>query len=85
MLSAYQHAAKLKWPGYSIVGDGQFAVACPITNRAELFDSYMVAMTRIALDHSNWRCKDDHQLEELKPAPVQQRRAFRFPGNWEKD
>lgn len=68
-LSEYQQAARQKWPQADIVGDGPFALVCPVTDSVFLYDFYMAAMAEIACDHSNWRCKDSHSMVEMKPAP----------------
>jgi hypothetical protein len=36
-LSAYQQAARQKWPTADIVGDGPFALVCPVTDTVYLY------------------------------------------------
>jgi hypothetical protein len=74
--SDYRRAARHRWPNAAITGDGPFALVCSITSSVTLYSFHMLAMTEIALDHSNWRCKDSHHLIELKPE-YRTRRVFR--------
>ncbi|MBZ5534000.1 MAG: hypothetical protein LAO20_21425 [Acidobacteriia bacterium] len=67
--SAYQQAARLKWPTAHISGDGPYALACPVTDCVHLYSFWMAAMNDLTRNHSNWQCRDDHKLVELKPAP----------------
>jgi hypothetical protein len=67
--SDYQRAARLKWPEYVISGDGPFAIVCPVSYSVFLYTFAMAAMADIARDHSNWDCKDEHRLVELKAVP----------------
>jgi hypothetical protein len=69
LLSEYQQAARLRWPQYRIHGDGPCAVVCPISYSVHLYPFAMMAMSQIALDHSNWACKDEHKLIEIDAAP----------------
>jgi hypothetical protein len=67
--SDYQRAARQRWPQLNIHGDGPCAIVCPISYSVHLYPFPMMAMSQIALDHSNWRCKDEHRLVELKAVP----------------
>jgi hypothetical protein len=64
--SEFQRAARQRWPQYEIYGDGPYALVCSVTRHARLYGFHMLALTDIARDHSNWRCKDEHKLVELK-------------------
>lgn len=68
-LSEFQQAARQRWPQYRIHGDGPCAVVCPISYSVHLYPFAMMAMSQIALDHSNWACKDEHKLVEIDAAP----------------
>ena len=81
--SVFRIAAKARWPQAQIVGDGRFALHCPVTSTVHLYDFWMLAATEIARDHSNWRCKDSHTLVELQPLPA--RKPIRNLGLLERD
>ena len=69
MESEFKQAARQKWPTATIVGDGPFALVCPVTDCVHLYGFWMGAMDALTRNHSNWQCRDDHKLVELKPAP----------------
>lgn len=73
----FQREAQQKWPTAKIHCDGPYALVCPISYSVTLYSHYMLAMAEVALDHSNFRCKDSHSLVELKPAPQRTRTTFR--------
>jgi hypothetical protein len=83
--SEFQRAARLRWPQYGIYGDGPFALVCPVTNHVRLHGHYMQAMVEVALDHSNWRCKDEHRLIELKAVPQRAPLTLRNRAAMERD
>jgi len=45
----------------------------------------MQAMVEVALDHSNWRCKDEHRLIELKAVPQRAPLTLRNRAAMERD
>jgi hypothetical protein len=67
--SEYQQAARQRWPQLNIHGDGPCAIVCPVSYSVFLYPFAMMAMSQIALDHSNQHCKDEHKLVELKAVP----------------
>jgi hypothetical protein len=82
--SEYQQAARQKWPTADIIGDGPFALVCSVTDSVYLYSFWMAAMNDLTRNHSNWRCRDDHKLVELKPA--QRRQPIRRnPADMERD
>jgi len=68
-LSQYQQAARQKWPQYQITGDGPHALICPTSYSVTLFGYWLEAASELMHDHSNWKCRSDHKLEEIKPLP----------------
>jgi hypothetical protein len=85
-LSEYQRAARQKWPTSRIFGDGKYALVCPVSYSVHLYAYYMLALTEIARDHSNWQCKDSHTLVELKPVPPPRSETItRYPADCERD
>lgn len=82
--SEYQQAARLKWPTAFINGDGAYALHCGALNEVWLYSHYMIAMSDVARDHGNWRCKDSHKLVEVKPAPRRET-IRRSPAEMERD
>jgi hypothetical protein len=67
--TAFQQAARQKWPTALISGDGPYALCCADLHHIWLYSHAMLAMTYAARNHSNWECKESHRLIELKPAP----------------
>ena len=67
MESEFQIAARQKWPTAIITGDGPYALWCEALDHVWLHAHYMTAMAEIALDHSNFHCKDGHRMIELTP------------------
>lgn len=83
--SDYQQAARQKWPHYIVSGDGPCAIVCPISYSVHLYPFAMMAMSQIALDHSNWACKDEHKLVEIDAAPRRAPITLRNRGALERD
>jgi hypothetical protein len=69
MATEYQAAAAVRWPHYTITGDGPNALICPASYSITLFGWWFEAACELMKDHSNWRCKNSHSLAELKPMP----------------
>lgn len=67
MASAFQLGARQRWPGYTIKGDGQYAVVCPIVQVVTLYDFAMLAHADAGQQHSNWECARHHKLCTVTP------------------
>lgn len=83
--SDYQHAARQKWPQLNIYGDGPCAIVCPISYSVHLYPFAMMAMSQIALDHSNWACKDEHIMVEIDAPPKRAPMTLRNRAALERD
>ena len=66
-LSPYIRAAKQRWPSYTVVGDGPYARACPVTSTVRLYGFRMLAILEQSQDCSNWECHHLHKLVRLEP------------------
>jgi hypothetical protein len=67
--SEFQQAAAAKFPHYTVHGDGPHALICPASYSITLFGWWFEAACELMKDHSNWNCRNQHRLEELKPTP----------------
>ncbi len=70
-LSLWQLAARQKWPGYHVEGEGEWAVVCPIVKYVALYSFAMLANVDAEREHSNWRCQCHHKVTKIKPAQRQ--------------
>jgi len=66
--SDYQRAARQRWPQLNIHGDGPWALVCPVSYSVTLYTFWMAAMNDLTRNHSNWQCRDQHSIVELRPA-----------------
>ncbi len=83
-LSDFQRAARLKWPGAKVSGDGSWAVFCPVIQSVALFSLYMFAANHAGNDHANWCCKAEHRVVEIKPLPIRSGRSIRWTAEMER-
>jgi hypothetical protein len=71
METAFQTAARQRFPGYRVEGDGEWALVCPIIKLVTLFDFAMLCKVEAEREHSNWRCQGHHKICRIKPAQRQ--------------
>jgi hypothetical protein len=70
--SVWQAAARRRWPGMVIRGDGAIALVCPTTQVVDLHFWPLGAFAAMSVDHGNFRCTSDHRMAELQPEPTAQ-------------
>ena len=85
MATDFQKAAAARWPQYTISGDGPHALVCPTSYSITLFGWWFDAACAMMNDHSNWRCRNQHKLEELKPLPRRAPATRNFAERIERD
>jgi hypothetical protein len=72
MESSYRQAARKRWPGYTVLGEGEWAIVCPVVHNVTLYDFPMLAKVEMQEPHSNWDCAGHHRFSRIQREPVAQ-------------